>query len=196
MTFSIKRAYRPLVVLLCALATSYAYSSTLPHSKGKVSCSEDYRRDFSNEPKVVDWMSELAAYTAGKEAIECGLLFWISLGQEDSKGMLAWGSALRDIIERIGKFGPELNLKQAFVKGLVSALEKENVHEFVKQARFAEWQKKFVIDAWDFALKDLRVLGTLDQTGWQKYRDFHLKEDAAFTNKIYAAIMRQLPMWQ
>ncbi len=176
MTFSIKRAYGPLVVLACALSSSYTYSKALPDNKGKVSCSEDYRRDFScecdfnNVPKVVDWMSELEAFTAGKELAECTLMYCISLGQGNSKEMRIYGGILRDIIERIGSYGPESNLKQIFIKGLVSVLEKENVHVFIKKARFAEWQKKFVMDAWEFALKELRVLAALDASGWQNYR--------------------------
>ena len=196
MTFLIKRAYGPLVVLLCALSSSYAYSKALPDNKGKVSCSEDYECDFSNEPKVVDWMFAEEAYTAGEDTVKCVLKYCISLGQgnffQDLKEMLVKGYALRDSIERIGSFGPESNLKQAFVKGLVSQLEKENVHEFVKQARFAEWQKKFVIDVWNVALKDLRVLGALEQSSWKKYRNDHLKEDAAFMKKMWADIRHEL----
>ncbi len=74
-------------------------------------------------------------------------------------------------------------------------LEKENVHVFIKKARFAEWQKKFVMDAWEIALKELRVLAALEK--WlAKLSPRDGKEYAAIINKMYAAIMHELPMWQ
>ncbi len=82
-------------------------SKALPDNKGKVSCSEDYRRDFScecdfnNAPKVVDWMSELEAFTAGKELAECTLMYCISLGQGNSKEMRIYGGILRILLKEL-----------------------------------------------------------------------------------------------
>ena len=203
MTFLIKKAYGPLVILLCALSNSYAHGRAVfnegdrvGYREPKVSRGEGYECDFSNEPKVVDWMSAQEAYTAGEDAVKFAIKYCISLGQgnffQDLKEMLVKGYALKNTIERIRGFGSFTNLTPAFVKGFTNQLEKENVHEFVKQARFTEWQKKIVIDSWEFALKDLRVLTALDPRDWRKYSQDHALDYAAFFANILAAVSNEL----
>ncbi len=89
MTFLIKKAYGPLVILLCALSNSYAHGRAVfnegdrvGYREPKVSRGEGYQCDFSNEPKVVDWMSAQEAYTAGEDAVKFNkILHFIGSGE-------------------------------------------------------------------------------------------------------------------
>ncbi len=201
MTFSIKRAYGPLMVLLCALSRSYANGKAVFNDKVQVRQGEgdDYTLSMfpgnRNWPVVVDSMTAEEAFKTGEDAVKFAVKYCISLGQgsffQDLKSMLVEGHALKNTIVRIRSFG-FTNLTPAFVKGFTNQLEKENVHEFVKQARFTEWQKKIVIDSWEFALKDLRVLTALDPREWRKYSQDHALDYAAFFANILAAVSNEL----
>lgn len=201
MTFSIKRAYGPLMVLLCALSSSYANGKAVFNDKVQVRQGEgdDYTLSMfpgnRNWPVVVDSMTAEEAFKTGEDAVKFAVKYCISLGQgsffQDLKSMLVEGHALKNTIVRIRSFG-FTNLTPAFVKGFTNQLEKENVHEFVKQARFTEWQKKIVIDSWEFALKDLRVLTALDPREWRKYSQDHALDYAAFFANILAAVSNEL----
>lgn len=154
---------------------------------------------YPSGPFTFDFSTQ-QAYAMGESVIKWIEEYCIEMGQgnfwERLKDMAQSFVILKQSADQLVKLDRNTSseMQHAFMQGISARLDKLNLDEFIKKARFAQWQCPIVQELFQFLRLHAKNMANIHPREWPNYQQVHFAEFVAFFGKLGSKIEEELKL--